>query len=301
MSSARDYITGASGGGICSSKASGNNKQSNSKALENTRNHQQLVYNPAYNHRGYLDLDKITAEDVARLCEISDEEFNDQCEDDNDENYVPSENDEKSVVQDILTGGRVPTETEVEVNSDDDEEVTTESDTTETPPLTDVYRSSDSTIWNKVPSPSSQTRSYTIIREPDFAFIIMSCKRFGGRGKEMIASLTSFFEPERDNDGPFVPLTAVRERVAAALNISIRTVDSVSQIVKNNNALKSPKKQKIHKKLVTDVETFQLDVILNTVYRMYDNNSDSERQKKVLQEKTMETTTTFSEKLKKRR
>ncbi|KAF5297786.1 hypothetical protein FQA39_LY11935 [Lamprigera yunnana] len=88
----------------------------------------------------------------------------------------------------------------------------------------------------------------------------------------MIASLTSFFKAERDNGGPFLPLTAVRERVAAALNISIRAVDSVLQIVKNNDALKSPKKRQIHKKPVTDVETFQMDVIRNAVYRMYENN-----------------------------
>ncbi|KAF5282045.1 hypothetical protein FQA39_LY00569 [Lamprigera yunnana] len=65
---------------------------------------------------------RITAEDVARLYEISDEEFSDQCEDDNGENYAPSENDEKSDVEDVLTGGRVPIETDVEVNSYDDEE-----------------------------------------------------------------------------------------------------------------------------------------------------------------------------------
>ncbi|KAF5278588.1 hypothetical protein FQA39_LY00630 [Lamprigera yunnana] len=54
------------------------------------------------------------AEDIARLCEISDGKFSDLCEDDNDKNYVPSENDEKLDV-DVLTRGRVPIETEVEV------------------------------------------------------------------------------------------------------------------------------------------------------------------------------------------
>lgn len=85
----------------------------------------------------------------------------------------------------------------------------------------------------------------------------------------MITSLTSFFEAVRDNSGSFLPLTAVRERVAAALNIIICTVNSLSQIVKNKDALKSPKKQQIHKKPVTDVETFQ---IRNTVYIMYGNS-----------------------------
>ncbi|KAF5279426.1 hypothetical protein FQA39_LY05536 [Lamprigera yunnana] len=95
----------------------------------------------------------MTAEDVARLCEIFDEEFSDQCEDDNGENYAPSENDKQSDVKDVFTGGRIPIETEVEVNSEDDEEVTTVADNTETPLLTDVYRSSNSTLWNKSPLP----------------------------------------------------------------------------------------------------------------------------------------------------
>ncbi|KAF5282282.1 hypothetical protein FQA39_LY17644 [Lamprigera yunnana] len=111
MSSPRDYITGASGGGKCSSKVSANNEQSNSGDSENTRNLQQPGYNLPYNLRGYLDLDKMTAEDVARLCKICDEKFIDQCEDNNDENYVPSENDEKSDVEDVLTEGKVPIKT----------------------------------------------------------------------------------------------------------------------------------------------------------------------------------------------
>ncbi|KAF5287017.1 hypothetical protein FQA39_LY16131 [Lamprigera yunnana] len=94
----------------------------------------------------WCSLYRMTAEDVARLCEISDEEFSNQCEDNNGENYAPSENDEKSDVEDVLTGGTVPIEKEVEVNSHDDKKVTTEVDTTETTPLSDVYRSSDSTL-----------------------------------------------------------------------------------------------------------------------------------------------------------
>ncbi|KAF5289852.1 hypothetical protein FQA39_LY14965 [Lamprigera yunnana] len=89
----------------------------------------------------------MAVEDVATLCEICDEEFSDQCEYYNDENNVPSENDEKSDVKDVLTRERVANKTEVEVNSDDDEEVTSEADTTETLPPTDVYYSSDSTIY----------------------------------------------------------------------------------------------------------------------------------------------------------
>ncbi|KAF5277448.1 hypothetical protein FQA39_LY06261 [Lamprigera yunnana] len=160
MSSACDYICGASGGGKCSCKTSGNNEQLNSGASENTRSLRQLVCNPPCNRRRLLDLDKMAAEDVARLCEISDEDFSHQCRDDNDENYVPSENDEKSDVKDVLTGEKVIIKTGVEVNSDDNKEVNTKADTTETPPTTDVYCSSDSTIRNKTPLTSSQTVLY---------------------------------------------------------------------------------------------------------------------------------------------
>lgn len=107
----------------------------------------------------------MTAEDVANLCEMSDEEFSDTFEDDNDEEYVPPANDKESDVEDVRTGERVPIETEVEINSDDDEEFITETDNIAEPPPSDDYHCRDSTIWNKNPLPPSQTRSYNIIRE----------------------------------------------------------------------------------------------------------------------------------------
>ncbi|KAF5299773.1 hypothetical protein FQA39_LY11443 [Lamprigera yunnana] len=53
---------------------------------------------------------RMTAEELARLCEIYDDKFSDQCEDDNDENYVLSENYEKSDAE-VLTGEKVPIKT----------------------------------------------------------------------------------------------------------------------------------------------------------------------------------------------
>ncbi|KAL1516591.1 hypothetical protein ABEB36_000486 [Hypothenemus hampei] len=62
--------------------------------------------------------------------------------------------------------------------------------------------------------------------------------------KELVASLIRYFEKEKDAGGPLLPLTAVRERVATALNLNISTVSTISKAVKNNEVLSSPKKKK---------------------------------------------------------
>ncbi|KAL1489035.1 hypothetical protein ABEB36_013980 [Hypothenemus hampei] len=55
--------------------------------------------------------------------------------------------------------------------------------------------------------------------------------------KELVASLIRYFEKEKDAGGPLLPLTAVRERVATALNLNISTVSTISKAVKNNEVL----------------------------------------------------------------
>ncbi|KAK9685510.1 Transposase IS4 [Popillia japonica] len=129
---------------------------------------------------------------------MSDEEFSEPFEDDGGEDYVPPVNDEESDIEDVRLGERIPIEKEVEVDSDEEEDLLTEVENTTMPPLADVYHSPDSTVWNKIdeeedllteventtmppladvyhspdstvwnktPLPSSQTRSYNIIRE----------------------------------------------------------------------------------------------------------------------------------------
>lgn len=108
---------------------------------------------------------RITDEEIARFCEMSDEEFSEPFEDDGGEDYVPPVNDEESDIEDVRLGERIPIEKEVEVDSDEEEDLLTEVENTTMPPLADVYHSPDSTVWNKTPLPSSQTRSYNIIRE----------------------------------------------------------------------------------------------------------------------------------------
>lgn len=62
------------------------------------------------------------------------------------------------------------------------------------------------------------------------------------------------------------------QRVAAALNLSVTTVSSISKIVKNGGVLKSPKKKRPHPKRVTDVENFDASSIRDVIYDMYESS-----------------------------
>ncbi|KAK4881731.1 hypothetical protein RN001_005050 [Aquatica leii] len=108
----------------------------------------------------------------------------------------------------------------------------------------------------------------------------MPKKLLGSRGKELIASLIKYFELERDNGGPLISVNAVREvpfykifklGVAAALNVGISTISSVSTAVVNNEILRSKKRKR--SKPVTNVETFNENVIRNVIYRIYENSN----------------------------
>ncbi|KAK4885613.1 hypothetical protein RN001_001884 [Aquatica leii] len=91
----------------------------------------------------------------------------------------------------------------------------------------------------------------------------MPGRRLGSRGKELVANLIEFFQQERDNGGPFIPVTSVRKRVAAALKINISTVTSVSQALKKNEPFVS--KQRPHKKPITNIEEFNKCAIRNHI------------------------------------
>ncbi|KAF2898566.1 hypothetical protein ILUMI_07611 [Ignelater luminosus] len=84
------------------------------------------------------------------------------------------------------------------------------------------------------------------------------------KAKELVASLISYFEQERDNGGPLIPVTAVRERVTNALNLSLRTVNAISQMCKSGEPLCSPKKTKRHEKPITNIDDFDQIAIHNT-------------------------------------
>lgn len=62
------------------------------------------------------------------------------------------------------------------------------------------------------------------------------------------------------------------QRVAEALNVSLRTVSTVSQACKSGNPLQSPKKTKKREKPVTDVDDFDQSAIRNVIYEMIQNS-----------------------------
>ncbi|KAK5650260.1 hypothetical protein RI129_001289 [Pyrocoelia pectoralis] len=98
-------------------------------------------------------------------------------------------------------------------------------------------------------------------------------KHINSTAKKLIASLIDYFEKERDNGGPLLPLQAVRERVAQALNVSSSTVSTISNAVKNNELLKSPSKHHPRPKSVTDITHLNVDSIRNAIYEMYEKVS----------------------------
>ncbi|CAG9823982.1 unnamed protein product [Phaedon cochleariae] len=69
----------------------------------------------------------------------------------------------------------------------------------------------------------------------------------------MVVSLIQYFENERDNDGPLLLLTAVRDRVAAALKISITTVWIISAKQEHGNDLAGPKKNRERETPILDL------------------------------------------------
>ncbi|KAK5640400.1 hypothetical protein RI129_011211 [Pyrocoelia pectoralis] len=100
-------------------------------------------------------------------------------------------------------------------------------------------------------------------------------KHLNSTAKKLMASLIDYFEKERDNGGPLLPLQAVREnfnyllsRVAQALNVSSSTVSAISNAVKNNELLKSPSKHRPYPKSVTDITHLNVDSIRNAIYEM---------------------------------
>jgi hypothetical protein len=95
-------------------------------------------------------------------------------------------------------------------------------------------------------------------------------KKLNSRCKELVASLANYFEQERDNNGPFLPLTSVRERVAAALKLSVSTVSNISKAMKSHQRFKSPPKKRIRTKSVNNTAIVNTSGIRDTIYSMYE-------------------------------
>ncbi|KAI4458448.1 putative phospholipid-transporting atpase [Holotrichia oblita] len=97
-------------------------------------------------------------------------------------------------------------------------------------------------------------------------------KPLSKQAKGMVASLIDYFEQERDHGGPLIPVTSVRERVAAALKVNLSTVTSVWQAVKQNQSLNSPKRKRSRSKPITMLDDASQVAIRNTIYQMYEHN-----------------------------
>ncbi|XP_076266374.1 uncharacterized protein LOC143200022 [Rhynchophorus ferrugineus] len=97
-------------------------------------------------------------------------------------------------------------------------------------------------------------------------------KTIDSQGYKLIAALINYFETERDNGGPLSPIIreVVRERVAAALNISMGTVNNIAYKMKNNT-LDSPKKTRLHTKWVMSLDHLDIGSIRDQIYEIYKN------------------------------
>ncbi|KAL1509914.1 hypothetical protein ABEB36_004578 [Hypothenemus hampei] len=98
-------------------------------------------------------------------------------------------------------------------------------------------------------------------------------KPLKSKSKELVASLVSYFEKERDNGTPLLPLTAVRE--GNNIYYTVSCCDSfeyskISQTVRNGQSLQSPKRRRNRPKMVANINTLVLSAICNTINEMYE-------------------------------
>ncbi|CAG9834708.1 unnamed protein product [Diabrotica balteata] len=85
----------------------------------------------------------------------------------------------------------------------------------------------------------------------------------------MVISLISYFETERDHQSILLSFEAVRDRVAAALNISLSLVNKIAVEANRGEPLRSPKQKRRRTKPVVDIDEFNQMTIRNIIYDMY--------------------------------
>ncbi|CAH4019877.1 unnamed protein product [Pieris brassicae] len=94
-----------------------------------------------------------------------------------------------------------------------------------------------------------------------------------GQTREFVLRLRGYFEKESRNGGPLLPVTQVRDRVAAALGISAPTVAKITKEAFGSSGLEqnkpsTPKKKRQPFK-VTAVDSFDADAIRRHIYDYY--------------------------------
>lgn len=93
------------------------------------------------------------------------------------------------------------------------------------------------------------------------------------QAREMVIKLRGYFERERMNGGPLLPVDNVVERVAKALGIGVATVSRITKEKYGESSieehkLSTPKKRKM-KLRTTSVDDFERDAIRNHIYGYY--------------------------------
>lgn len=97
------------------------------------------------------------------------------------------------------------------------------------------------------------------------------------QSREQIVRLRSYFERERQNGGPLLPVEEVCNRVADALDVSKRTIIRVTKEKlggsgMEENKLSTPNKKREKKCTQTEADSFDVDAIRNHIYRIYAEN-----------------------------
>nr|XP_015835126.1 PREDICTED: uncharacterized protein LOC107397864 [Tribolium castaneum] len=98
-------------------------------------------------------------------------------------------------------------------------------------------------------------------------------KPLNKQSRQMIASLLKYFTKERDHGGPFMSLNDVQERVAEALKVSLRTVNTINRMVETKGSPKSPKRIPLRKRPVTDISESEKCDIRDCIYDMVENST----------------------------
>lgn len=98
---------------------------------------------------------------------------------------------------------------------------------------------------------------------------------FKSQSREFIYRLREYFEKERDNGGPLLPVTKVVDRVCDALKVGKTTVKSVTKekcpldFNTPSEVLRTPGKQRPRPSSKTSLDTFQKDAIRQHIHQYY--------------------------------
>lgn len=95
-----------------------------------------------------------------------------------------------------------------------------------------------------------------------------------GQTREFVVRLQEYFEKESSHGRPLIPVTKVRDRVAAALGIGTSTVTKICKVAYDDNEivqkkLSTPMKKRRRPCRVTAIDDFNADGIRCHVYDYY--------------------------------